>query len=112
MGQGVDVAESTHVQRVTCAGCGSVLDCLIEYPEGYTPPPGWDWITPPAKHALYCPVCGTDLGIEGYAVAVYEKLTKTTVICPNCRTHLDLTVSSITEHNVEQYCPVCGTAAC
>jgi len=99
MGQGVNINELPGVVRVTCPGCGSILDCLVEKPPGLL-------------HALHCPVCGADLGMEGYGVKVYEQMTKQAVTCPGCGLFLELTVSSIPEHNVEQYCPVCGTAAC
>jgi len=102
MGQGVNIVESPGVVRVTCPGCGSILDCLIERPT----------LPPPFPHALHCPVCTADLGMEGYSVQVYEQMTTQTVKCPGCGRFLELTISSIPEHNVEQYCPVCQTAAC
>ena len=99
MGVGIYINEAPGVVRVTCPGCGSVLDCRTEAPVGIT-------------HPLHCPVCGADLGMEGFGVLVYEEMTRQNITCPGCGRFLELTVSSISEHNVEQYCPVCGTAAC
>ena len=100
MGLGVEINESPGVVRVTCPGCGSILDALVETE------------APIMAHRLHCPVCGADLGMEGYGVQIYEQMTKQTVTCPGCGRFLELTVSSIPDHNVEQYCPVCSTAAC
>lgn len=40
-----------------------------------------------------------------------ETITTKTIICSNCGSSLQLTISSISEKNVEQYCPVCGEPA-
>jgi len=107
MGQGVTIAEYPYVQTVTCPNCGSLLQVMIEWPEGITPPP---WVIP-TKSEQFCKVCGADLGIEGYGHAVIDETTPQQINCPNCGAALVLYVSPTAERNVDQFCPVCGAVA-
>lgn len=66
--------------------------------------------------ALTCPHCGLSLGIEGIkgseeTIEVPEVITPHSVICSKCGSQLELSISSIAEKNIQQYCPVCGEPA-
>ncbi|MBA7675913.1 hypothetical protein ES703_84152 [subsurface metagenome] len=52
---------------------------------------------------------GLGLNIESKEVPV-PTYTKKIIICPQCHSTLELTVSSDPEENIPQVCPSCGTA--
>ncbi len=65
-----------------------------------------------AYETLKCPLCGYDLGVTGTKVEVIEPgFTTERITCSGCGAGLELTISSISEKNVSQKCPVCGTPA-
>lgn len=51
---------------------------------------------------------GLGLNIESKEVPV-PTYTKKIIICPQCHSTLELTVSSDPEENIPQVCPSCGT---
>lgn len=65
---------------------------------------------------LSCPYCGLVLGVEGIKGSVEiieqpEVITPHIVICEGCGSKLELSISSITNKNIQQYCPVCSAPA-
>ncbi len=68
------------------------------------------------NHALTCPHCGLSLGIEGIKgseeiIEEPEVITPHIVICQGCGSRLELSISSIANKNIQQFCPVCGAPA-
>jgi len=68
------------------------------------------------NYALSCPHCGLALEPEGIKgseeiVDVPEVITPVIVTCSKCSSKLELSVSSVANKNIQQYCPVCGEAA-
>ncbi|GAI22316.1 unnamed protein product, partial [marine sediment metagenome] len=64
---------------------------------------------------MICPICGESVG-TGYTVAIITELpwpiyTEKSIICPQCGSELELTISSKPEENIAQVCPVCGAPA-
>ena len=87
---------------ITCPACGSTLELRIS--------------SIGSKNiAQICPICGEMIG-TGYTVAIITELpwpiyTKKSIICPQCSSELELTISSKPEENIAQVCPVCGAPA-
>jgi len=87
---------------ITCPNCGSTLKLTVSSVESKNLP-------------MICPVCGEMIG-TGYTVAIITELpwpiyTKKSIICPQCSSELELTISSKPEENIDQSCPVCGAPA-
>ncbi|MBA7627716.1 hypothetical protein ES703_35183 [subsurface metagenome] len=87
---------------ITCPACGSTLKLTVSSVESNNLP-------------MICPVCGEPVG-TGYTVAIITELpwpiyTTKSIICSQCGSELELTISSKPEENIAQVCPVCGAPA-
>ncbi len=96
------IPETFTETTVTCPICSSTLKLRVSSAES-------------KNIAQICPICGEAVG-TGYTVAIITELpwpiyTEKSIICPQCSSELELTISSKPEENIAQVCPVCGAPA-